>query len=102
MGILYIGASMSLPDRVASLRKAANAAYRIGPYTDPTVHPCGRKLASNNKLRSMFQYRRLCITVEQCRSGPEDFEMKQGHYQLEWSHLQSYCELYGEFPPLNG
>jgi hypothetical protein len=85
-----------------SLRKALNAAYGAGDYKTSDVHPAGAKLKLNEKLRSMFGYDLLCVTIETCNERTEDFEMINGHYDLEWKHLQDYCLRYGEFPAVNG
>jgi hypothetical protein len=100
-GVLYIGASLSLPDRVASLRKGVCAAYKV-VYTDHSVHPCGMKLKDRTRMREFCGFESLCVVVEPCGGSPEDFESYKGHYKLEWDQLQKYCMEFGEYPPLNG
>jgi hypothetical protein len=101
-GILYIGASLSLPARIASLRKGVSAAYGGREYEDPSVHPCGRKLCDRPRLKETCDFDFLCVMVEACGDTPESFENYNGHYKLEWERLQRYCAEFGEYPPLNG
>jgi hypothetical protein len=101
-GILYIGASRSLPDRIGNLRRALDAAYEVGNYKNADAHPCGTKLKRNDKLRSMFSFDDLCVTIPVYDERNDNFDRVNGHYNLEWCHLRKYSMDYGDFPPLNG
>jgi hypothetical protein len=100
-GILYIGASLSLPARVASLRKGVLSAYGR-EYKAFSAHLCGTKLHDRPRINEFCDVDSLCIMVETCGNSPEDFEEHDGHYELEWLCLQRYCDKCGEYPPLNG
>lgn len=100
-GILYVGASLSLPARVASLRKGVFAAYGR-EYDQPTVHPCGTKLRDRPRMMEFCDVDSLCVIVEACENSPELFEDHGRHFELEWQRLQRYCKEFGEYPPLNG
>ena len=101
MESFYIGASLSLPARVAALRKGVLAAYGKD-YNVLSVHPCGAKLHDRPRMKEFCNANSLCIVVETCGNSPENFENHDGHYELEWKRLQRYCKEFGEYPPLNG
>jgi hypothetical protein len=103
LGILYIGTSVSVPYRIASLKKSVSAAYERDGYIDPSAHQCGKKIIQSLKFRQRFPFKGLCLTVLPCEPDNDAVGVRDGdHTRLEWKLLSEYFSEFGEFPPLNG
>lgn len=89
-GILYIGSSGCLRDRVTSLRKALSGAAKKHGFSDPGAHACGHKYI-NFKIQNTFPYERLCVTLYPNRDSAK----------TEVEILNKYEKEYGEAPPFN-
>ena len=111
-GILYIGTSSGVANRLGNLRKSVSAAYstldpvRYGklPYTDPGTHQTGRKIVRiGRRFVDFFDYGKLCLTLQRHvppadAVGGKDY----GYFALEDGLLRKYEQTYGERPALNG
>lgn len=86
LGILYIGKSENLKDRVRMLWRVLQPNYRASSHT------FGTNYKSLQVIRDAFPYDTLAIEYE------ENPEAKI----YEKSLIESYRQLYGEVPPLNG
>lgn len=97
-GTLYIGASFSLPDRLATLKKSALAAH-AEVYLNRHIHPVGRKL-TDQAMRHFGGTAAYHVQVYQqpLSADPAD----RGHFREEGAMLKAYHEVWGEYPPLNG
>jgi excinuclease UvrABC nuclease subunit len=85
-GILYIGRSGNLNDRLRMLWRVLQPNYRA------SAHTFGMNYKSLQVIQDAFPYDTLAIEFE------ENSEAKQ----LEKSLLEAYRQIYGEVPPLNG
>jgi hypothetical protein len=109
LGIIYIGTSKEVPNRVGSLRKSVSAAYRkIAsktyahlPYMTEGPHQAGRKIMRIPRFVEHFPFERLCVTVEKY-AGSQVETADYGYYDLETKLLELYEKQYGERPALNG
>ena len=86
-GILYIGSTKNLVNRLVDLKKTLSPSYASAP------HICGRRYNNekHESLRLAFPYRRLCAS----------FESSATPKLLEGIALGAYCREFGELPPLN-
>ena len=102
-GVLYIGTSLRVPERIGSLRKSLHAAYKKGVYKATAAHQCGKKIVQCKKFVERFPFEKLCLTVQPCSQPDQEMVQKEsGHTKLEWRLLTEYFSEFGEFPPLNG
>ncbi len=109
-GIVYIGTSVAVPNRVGSLKKSVAAAYwqvdaqtyaRL-PYRDAEAHQAGKKIVRIPRFVQRFPFERLCVTVERYTSEQEVLDVvAYGHTELEARLLLKYEAQYGEKPALN-
>jgi hypothetical protein len=97
-GILYIGAAAVLSYRLASLRKAVCAAFKVHGYSDPTTHPAGVHFHRYPFLREKLHLDKLCVTLEPVHKTPDD---PDAHFKAENNALMAYCVQFGEAPPFN-
>lgn len=97
-GILYIGTSAKIPNRVGALKKAVCAAYGgIEGYSDRKVHGVGRMIS--DRFVRAFGSSRLWVEVQPYENPAGQ---PYNHYEEELHQLESYAAIHGEFPPLNG
>ena len=98
-GVLYIGASVRLPGRLASLKKALLASYGEGGYLNKYVHNAAAKLTPGSM--KLFPDTN-CFHVE-VRKGDLTWSPKdKAHFVEEARLLRRYHDRWGEYPPLNG
>lgn len=97
IGVLYIGVSDYIPNRVCELRTSIFEATVDEPLKSRLFqHTCGKKYA-NRVIQNKFPVERLCIQVI-----PSDKEKRvDSHYILESEELRKYESEFGEPPPLN-
>lgn len=109
-GIIYIGTSAKLNNRIGALRKSICASYwQSNPerysniyYRDPTCHQVGKKLIKLPKFFERFPIERLCLTLElYVTDKSHENVVDYGYYQLEGDLLNKYQEFFGERPFLN-
>jgi hypothetical protein len=109
-GVLYIGTSVVVQDRAASLKKSICAAYKkVDPQTygdqtfiDVGSHQTGKKIVRLPKFVAKFPLSTLCLTVEKYKGNDNDLETtSSGHFSLEEKLLREYKNEYGEKPALN-
>jgi hypothetical protein len=96
---LYIGASDSLPRRIAQLKIATAAPYGWGGYKGQN-HVAGRKLAKLALFTNLHPFERLEITVEAAPSTEDGGALD--HMEMEGRLFRAYFDRFGEHPPLNG
>src|SRR5689334_3888302 len=91
-GVIYIGTSVSVPGRVASLKKSISAAYKKVdpqtyahlPYIDEGTHQTGKKIVRIPRFVERFRFDRLCVTVERYTGDDEALDVvENGHTALE-------------------
>lgn len=85
-GVLYIGKSENLNDRVRMLWRVLQPNYRA------TAHTFGVNYKSLQVIQDAFPLDTLAI----------DFEENNMAKIYEKSLIENYRQLYGEVPPLNG
>lgn len=96
-GVLYIGSSDYLPNRVWALRKALLEAKVENPLGSRlNVHTCGKKYMHKG-IQELFPFDRLCIEII---SSDKETHV-DSHYILENEELGGYERQFGEPPPLN-
>jgi len=111
-GIMYIGTSVAVPNRIGSLKKSIMTAYwqvdpkNYGhlPFRDASPHQTGKKIIRIPRLVERFPFERLCVTVERYTGAPEAMDpdvLDYGHTELEAKLLREYEMHYGEKPALN-
>ena len=110
-GVLYIGASSVVANRLGSMRKSISAAYRLLdpdgygalPYSDPSPHQTGRKIVRiGRRFIERFRFDRLCVTLERHVGMAEATGADYGYYTREDVLLRAYEQEFGERPALNG
>ena len=94
-GILYIGSSKNLPNRMGDLKKALLASYNT-IYKDHTTHSIG-KIKDINNFRIKIDLNNIKITLHH----PKEYENIETGVDLEIYLLEQYELKYGETPPLN-
>jgi hypothetical protein len=97
-GLLYIGASKAIPNRIADLKKGIWAAYGRGKYKNPWSHGLGMKLPEAFKVQFPFESIQLAIYPCELTEGSGT----RVHYEEEARRLNEYTAQFGELPPLNG
>lgn len=96
-GILYIGASDYLPNRIEGLVDAIKEAQKTSPSKSRlSKHVCGKKFV-NKELQRKFPFEKLHITI----TGSDKNAHIDSHYILETEELAKYESAFGEPPPLN-
>lgn len=85
-GILYIGKSDNLKDRVRMLWRVLQHDYRA------TGHTFGMNYKSLQVIQDAFPFDTLAIEYEE-HPQPKQYEK---------NIIETYRQLYGEVPPLNG
>ena len=93
-GVLYIGCSKEVRGRVGTLKKALCAAAGAHGYIDPYAHPAGRHYSEVARLRELYPFESLCITITPV---PRETD----HYRAEYDALRDYRASFGEVPPFN-
>ena len=111
-GVLYIGTSSAVPNRVGAMRKSLSTAYKVLapdlyghlPYDDPGPHQTGRKIMRvGERFVRLFPFQNLRLTVERYYAErPAGASVDVGYYMLEDRKLREYESEFGERPPLNG
>lgn len=114
-GIIYIGTSAKLSNRIDALKRSIFAAYwQFNPdensdadysntyYSDLICHQIGRKLINFPKFFQKFPIETLCITLDlyTTTNGSENF-LDCDYYLLENDLLNKYKAHFGERPFLN-
>lgn len=84
-GILYIGKSDNLRERLRMLWRVLN------PKLEATAHTFGKKYNDNKKLRFVFPLKTLYVS----------FEVAEEPKNLESELLDKYFIKFGEVPPFN-
>ena len=84
-GILYIGKSDNLRERLRMLWRVLN------PKLNATAHPFGKKFNENKKLKNTFPLKSLYIS----------YKISTDPKALEFDLLQKYFLKFGEVPPFN-
>lgn len=84
-GILYIGKSGNLRERLRMLRRVLN------PSLKATAHTFGQKYNSNEKLREAFPLESMYIS----------YRISTEPKTLEFELLDKYFLKFGEVPPFN-
>ena len=84
-GILYIGKSDNLRERLRMLRRVLN------PNLKATAHTFGSKFNDNKKLRKAFPLKSLFIK----------YQVSKESKKLEKDLLDQYFQNFGEVPPFN-
>lgn len=84
-GILYIGKSDNLRERLRMLWRVLN------PNLKATAHTFGTKYNGNNKLKKVFPLKTLSVSFK-TTSEPKNLETKL---------LNQYFDKFGEVPPMN-
>jgi len=84
-GVLYIGKSNHLRERLRMLWRVLNPEYKT------TAHTFGLKYNTYEILRKYFPRDKFAIKFEESKS-PKDLEKK---------HLEDYLNTFGEVPPFN-
>lgn len=112
-GILYLGTSFHVPNRVIFMRRAMAAAYKaLAPevyahhiYVDAGAHQTGKKLTRiGRRFPDLIPFGELGVTVipyvteKPMGQGEPDY----GHFVQEEDLLRAYEAIYGERPALNG
>ena len=97
-GILYIGASSHLPNRMSQLKTAISARYGVGRYTNYWAHVAGAKFTQ--PVRSLFPFEHLRVEIFPC--NPNTPGQPAAHFVEEATLMRAYILQYGEAPPLNG
>lgn len=96
-GVLYIGSSDYIPNRINGLRNSILEATADEPlYSRLLQHTCGKKYA-NKIIQARFSIENLCIRI--IPSNKE--ENADSHYILENAELRKYESEFGEPPPMN-
>jgi excinuclease UvrABC nuclease subunit len=85
-GVLYIGKSKNLRERVRMLWRV------LQPNYGATAHTFGINYKSLEVIRNAFPYETLAIEYE-TNEDPKEYEKVQ---------IEIYRQIYGEVPPLNG
>lgn len=85
-GVLYIGKSENLKDRIRMLWRVLNPAYKA------TAHTFGVNYNSLQVIKKAFPLATLAVEFEVCKN-PKAIEKKA---------LEDYRQKFGEVPPLNG
>jgi hypothetical protein len=85
-GILYIGESQNLKERLRMLWRVLNPNYLA------TAHTFGINYNTVPLLQEIFPLNSLAVT----------FEIIQDHTNYETMLIENYRQLYGEVPPFNG
>ena len=85
-GILYIGESQNLKERLRMLWRVLNPNYLA------TAHTFGINYNTVPLLQELFPHNSLAVT----------FEIIQDHTSHETMLIENYRQLYGEVPPFNG
>lgn len=85
LGILYIGKSDNLRERLRMLWRVLN------PNLKATAHTFGTKYNGNNKLKKVFPLKTMYVSFE-TTSEPKNLETKL---------LNQYFDKFGEVPPFN-
>jgi hypothetical protein len=96
-GVLYIGTSAYLPNRIDDLKVSITEALTSEPRPSPLFrHTCGKKF-KNIGVQQKFPIEKLCIQII-----PADKEIDpDNHYILENQEIAKYEGEFGEPPPLN-
>lgn len=84
-GILYIGKSENIRERLRMLRRVLN------PKQKATAHTFGKKYNENKKLREAFPLKSLYIS----------YRISNDPKALEFNLLRKYFLKFGEVPPFN-
>ena len=98
-GILYIGTSDYLPNRVDNLRISITEAISPTPLQSKSrlcKHTCGKKYL-NEEVQKKFPTEKLCIRI----IGSDKQTHIDSHYILENEVIAKYESQFGEPPPLN-
>jgi hypothetical protein len=110
LGIIYIGTSVAVQNRVSNMKKSIGAAYRTVdsmayghlPFIDAAAHQTGKKIVRIPRFVERFRFERLCVTVERYVGEGEALDViENGHTELEARLLREYEVEYGEKPALN-
>ena len=99
-GLIYIGTSSHIPNRIGSLRKSLLAAYGSAEYRDVSSHIVGRKIVLIPGFTNAFQLNGFYVEPLRTRLSEEDDQW--GHYDHEAQQIAEYRAIFGESPPLNG
>ena len=84
-GILYIGQTKNLVNRITGLKKTIDPDYKSEP------HICGRRYNINSLAKKKFPYESLYVKLEPSKN----------HKELEKDIIRSYFMEFGEVPPFN-
>lgn len=98
-GILYIGSSDYLPNRIEALKVSLTEAIKPESLQSRSrlyMHTCGKKYV-NKALQIKFPLERLWVQITPTDKG----ENIDSHYILENEELAEYEGKFGEPPPLN-
>lgn len=112
-GILYLGTSLHVPNRVTFMRRAMLAAYKaLVPETyshhthiDYGAHQTGKKLIRiGRRFPDLIPYGELGVTIVRyvTEKPVQEGEPDWGHFAQEEELLRAYEAIYGERPALNG
>ncbi len=96
-GVLYIGASDYIPNRIQSLKVSILKTIAREPvHSDLYPHNCGKKYL-NKEIQKKFPVEKLCVQILPSNKA----ENINSHYILENEGLKNYERDFGEPPPLN-
>lgn len=109
-GIIYIGTSAKLSDRISTLKKSICAAYwQFNPnlysnisYRDPYCHQVGKKLIQIPDFFNKYHLENICLTLDLYKANSNNENVVDyGYYLLEEKLLNDYRLRFGERPFLN-
>lgn len=96
-GVLYIGTSEYLPNRIEELKVSITEAITCEPLQSRLYkHTCGKKYR-NKGVQQKFPVDKLCIQI----FAADKEANADAHYILENQEIFRYESVFGEPPPLN-